>query len=98
MLHNLYPSHCVFQDLRTGPKIGRGSERNGLYTLDLKKILTELRTKAVVENKVSLWHRCLGHSPPRCLENIPFLNFANKPNSKFKCNECQFANNKRSVH
>ena len=53
---------------------------NGLYILDWKNMESSvLQTEVVDENKVALWHRCLGHAPLQCLRNVSFLNFANKP-------------------
>jgi len=37
-----FPSHCVFQDLSTGKKIGLGRERGDIYYLDDRVTLTGL--------------------------------------------------------
>ena len=59
-----YPSYYVFEDLKMGQRIDGGSENNGLYTLNLKRTEPKiLQTGVVDENKVVLWHRCLGHAP-----------------------------------
>lgn len=58
-----YPSYCVFQDLRTGQRIGGGTENNGLYILDLKRTEPKVLQTGVVDDnsKLRLWHRQAMH-------------------------------------
>ena len=54
-----YPSHCVFQDLRTR-RIGNGRVEHGLYILDEGE--KSAHNTVVVQNKTKelyLWHRGL---------------------------------------
>lgn len=87
-----------FWDLRTGQKISGGHESNSLYNLDLKKLESKaFHTEVVDDNKMSMWHRCLGHVPLKCVRNISFLNVENKHDSILIFDACQFAKNKRSI-
>lgn len=91
-------SYYVFQDLRTGQKIGGSSESNGIYTLDLKNTESRvLQTEVNDENKLSPWRRRLGHAPVQCLRNISFLNLANKHVNSLKCDACQLAKSETLV-
>ena len=81
-----HPSYCVFQDLRTGQRIGGGGETDGLYTLDMKRTESKaLQSEAADENKVLLWNHRLGHAPVQCLKNFSFIHIQNKSVGVLRC-------------
>jgi GAG-pre-integrase domain len=60
---NIFPDHCVFQDIKTREILGRGTRRGGLYYLDGLKTGEALLTidSKARETEILLWHKRLGH-------------------------------------
>lgn len=51
---NFFPSHCVFQDMVTGKKIGRGYEVNNIYVLSNKINQSKYALSSAVT--LTQWH------------------------------------------
>ena len=97
-----FPSYCVFQDLLTKQKIGSGSEKNGLYFLDLalnKQGQSSVAHHSTVPTKATeeiwLWHQRLGHPSFYLLQFLfPSLLSSNRISS-FKCENCELGKHHR---
>jgi GAG-pre-integrase domain len=60
---NIFPDHCVFQDIQTRKVLGGGTRRDGLYYLDGLKTGEALLSIDLKEREIEilLWHKRLGH-------------------------------------
>ena len=80
-----FPTHCVFQDLQTGKKIGGGSKRSGLDYLDTH-----------VSPSVALWltvdpyqlHCCIDQP---LLQNLKKLVPSGQSFQSLPCEICEFS-------
>lgn len=90
-----FPTHCVFQDLRTRATIGGGHEENGLYLLNTKDIPSTYFSESH-SDRTTLWHARLGHLPL----NIMSLMFPNKFSNKtsIQCEVCTLAKHHRASY
>ncbi|XP_042946557.1 uncharacterized protein LOC122279793 isoform X1 [Carya illinoinensis] len=85
-----YPSSCVFQDLKTGNKIGTGHEAGGLYYLDVQQSPT--RALTTPSSSAFEWHCRLGH-PSLSLLKCQIKNLGSV--SPFSCEACQLSKHHR---
>ena len=84
-----YPSHCVFQDLRTGQMIGGGRESNCLYILELIGRESKVFHSSTEWEKAMLWHRRLGHAPLLSLREFFFSLNISHDVKELNCETCQ---------
>lgn len=95
-------SHCIFQDMILGMRIGSAKEHNGLYYFEEEissnqHALTSSSCSPSLSRKqqIMLWHSRLGHpSFPYLKQLFPSL-FENK--DIFQCDICQIAKHQRVV-
>ena len=86
-----YPFHCVFQDLRTGQRIGLGRENgHGIYELmsdTPSSGLLALFSSSCATSSI-LWHHRLGRPYlSKLKKTLPWLSLTG-----FVCDSCQWAN------
>lgn len=103
-----FPSHCVFQDLRTRKTIGGGREalNKGLYLFDTGSLsaaaafVSEDSLSESVNNKerVRLWHTRLGHASLKCLKLLFPKKCFFSSDLDFQCEtSCQFSKHCRTL-
>ena len=77
---------CFIQDLRPGKTIGTGTEKEGLYCLNLSRKATCNAVSTISDN---LWHQRLGHPSTKTSSLFPF--FFNKSCIPSSCSICPLA-------
>jgi hypothetical protein len=96
---NIFPDHCVFQDIKTREILGRGTRRGGLYYLDgLKTGEALLSTDSKErESEILLWHKRLGHPSLGYMKKLcpQLFNFNCE---KIFCETCIKAKSHRSIY
>ena len=92
-----FPFHCIFQDLRTGRRIGLGRETGqGVYELVSDEPSSGLQALFVASSASSslLWHRRLGHPCfDKLQKSLPWLSL-----NKFVCESCQLGKHHRATY
>ena len=73
---------CFVQDLRSGKMIGTGTEKEGLYCLDIYQEATCSMARTQTSN---LWHERLGHPSNRVFSLFPFSKSNCAPNNCLIC-------------
>lgn len=96
-----FPSHCVFQDLRTGRLIGSGRETGGLYQLQSKTVaaLQSSIAEDVISRQIKeiqLWHFRLGHLSFPAMKYLFPLLFQQVDIQSIKCQICHLAKHCRT--
>ncbi|XP_073109385.1 uncharacterized protein [Elaeis guineensis] len=98
-----WPSHCLFQEQRTGKILGGGRMHNGLYYLstDEKSMSSSLMGYALSAeggtSELMLHHRRLGHIPFSILSRL-FPSLSAKCNKNLLvCDHCELAKHTRAV-
>jgi hypothetical protein len=72
-----FPTHCVFQDLKSGKVIGSGRQQNDLYLLEDNRRIPSVDTNRAftgesldVNKEILQWHQRLGHPSFFALERL----------------------------
>ena len=87
-----FPSHCVFQYLSTGKRIGSGNERGGICYLDDRVTPTGL---VVGEpDPILLWHWRFGHHSVRKLRSVIHIESSI---SFLGCDSCELGTHHRAT-
>jgi len=86
------PSHCVFQDMSTGKRIGSGHERGGIYYLDDRVTPTGL--VAGQPDPILLWHWRLGYPSVQKLQSIILIESSI---SSLGCESCELGKHHRAT-
>ncbi|GAV69491.1 gag_pre-integrs domain-containing protein/UBN2_3 domain-containing protein [Cephalotus follicularis] len=70
----VFPTHCIFQDLVSGHRIGKVTITGGLYLLDeTQSIMTNHATRPSTSSslaEIKRWHHRLGHPPFSVLSSL----------------------------
>jgi transposase InsO family protein len=97
---NIFPDHCVFQDIQTKKVLGRGTRRGGLYYLDGLKTgetLLSIDSKER-ESEILLWHKRLGHQSLGYMKKLCPQLFNNYNYEIIFCETCIKAKSHRSTY
>src|ERR1044072_2621582 len=94
-----FHSHCVFQDLATGERLGIAKEQDGLYYIPHKESKChQMSSKSWAAPQIWLQQKCLGHPPFRMLKSLfPHL-FSKVFVESFHCDVCPFAKPHRATY
>jgi len=96
-----FHSHCVFQDLATGRRIGIAKEQGGLYYLQQEENKKCARLQAHTYNlqqdleswslsQIWLQHKRLGHPSFSTLKSLFLVLFTKVSVESFHCDVCEF--------
>lgn len=92
------PSHCTFQELRTGRILGVGTVRNRLYYLDEGSDEVAFAAKMSPFPKLLLLHRRLGHPSFVAMSRIYPSLFNSCSKESLVCDACEFAKHTRVLY
>ncbi|XP_073112311.1 uncharacterized protein [Elaeis guineensis] len=96
-----FKTHCVFQEPKTGRKLGTGKMRNGLYYLEggvsEGYSETSLTVSSSQKEDLLLQHRRLGHLSFTLLARI-FPSVFETYKEKLVCDACELAKHTRSTY
>lgn len=85
-----FPTHCVFQDLKTKQMIGGGYEQSGLYYFHDQQHTALATTVSPLQ-----WHQRLGHLPLNKLRSfVPSISSS----CQLECEVCEFAKHHRTTY
>jgi hypothetical protein len=88
---------CIFQEKRTGKRIGTGVRRNGLWFISQE----EQALSATIERdkrEIMLLYRRLGHVPFENLSKLYPESFKGMEKGTLVCDACEFAKHTRSTY
>ena len=92
----MYPTFCLLQDIQTGNIIGRGTEHDGLYYVDVvARHGTVALAHGMLEREAWLWHCRLGHPSVGYLKLLFPKVF--KDSNNFSCETCLLAKSHRQI-
>jgi hypothetical protein len=88
---------CVFQEKRTGKRIGTGVRRNGLWFISQEEQALSATTEGN-KREIMLLHRRLGHVPFESLSKLYPESFKGMEKGTLVCDACELAKHTRSTY
>ena len=94
-----YEDFCVFQEKRTGKRIGTGVRRNGLWYISKEDVSLALEGGPKgVEEDILLHHRRLGHPSFQNMSKMYGELFNKVDKRKLVCDACELGKHTRSLY